>query len=149
MREATALVRRVELILPSGSEPAVVGMRRDGELSIFIGPDPVFQFNNKRQLRRGFWNGQLVKAECGRLVTLDRRRTETEVQLVRNELTEAQTSEFVELASNTVHLLQRVLCTDQSAVLRRIPDSADTTTEIAEMLASLPAKPHIASSAGI
>lgn len=134
MREATALVRRVELQLPGHAEPCVVGFRRGGEVSIFVGPDPVFQFNSKHELRRGFWNGRLIKAERGVLVQLERRRTETEVQLVRTELSESRSAEYLQLASKTLRNLQRALSSDDLVVLRRIPDDTDVVTELAAWL---------------
>lgn len=149
MREATALVRRVELLMPGYSEPCVVGMRRGGEVSIFVGADPVFQFNSRGELRRGFWNGRLLKAERGRLVALDRQRTKTEVQLVRSELTEAQTSEFLALTSEMLGLLRRALRSGDLVVWRQVPEESNAIAELTTILNSVPEKPVVASAPNV
>ena len=67
LREATALVERIELVPHrdrqfDASEPIVVGFRADGALSIFFGDDPVYQFNAAGELRRAYCDGLLFKA---------------------------------------------------------------------------------------
>src|SRR5689334_1384312 len=61
LREATALVERAEIRLPGCEAAIVVGFRRDGAPSFFFGDDFVVQFNPHHELRRGYWNGRLVK----------------------------------------------------------------------------------------
>jgi hypothetical protein len=98
LREATALVERIELVAASpatDAKPIVIGFRRNGALSIFFGADPVYQFNAAGELRRAYRDGLLYKAERGRLVSLEQRRTLHEVQLVRRDLTEAECQDFV------------------------------------------------------
>ena len=77
LREATALVERVELSIPGYGESIVVGFRRDGSASFFFGQSPVFQFNSQRELRRAFRDGLLFKTDNGRLVEMRRERTAT------------------------------------------------------------------------
>ncbi|MEO8496062.1 MAG: hypothetical protein ABI614_13410 [Planctomycetota bacterium] len=151
MREATALVRRVELQWPDAAEQGspttcIVGFRRTGEASIFVGAELVFQFNAAGELRRGFWNGRLVKAEGGRLVQLERRELEAEVQLVRHPLSELQTSEFLRLATETLEVLRRLLRTGGLAVLRRVPVDMSVASELAALL-DLLANPLVIASA--
>lgn len=138
MREATALVRRVELQLPGQSQTCIVGFRRSGEASIFVGADPVFQFNRAGELRRGFWNGRLVKAERGRLVQLERRRGETEIQLVRHELSDEEAADYSQLATETLNLLRKVLQSGAFTSLKRIPADMDVAYELVSWLDSLP-----------
>src|SRR5204863_2544475 len=67
LREATALVERIELI-PNGSTSdgrIVAGFRRNGALSVFFGEDPVYQFNAAGELRRAYTDGKLLKADRG------------------------------------------------------------------------------------
>src|SRR5215216_4505512 len=82
LREATALVERIEL-LPRTTDRSMVasdlvgehiiaGFRRDGALSIFFGEDPVYQFNAAGALRRAYCDGKLLKAARGRLAALQR-----------------------------------------------------------------------------
>src|SRR4051794_11841558 len=86
LREATALVERVELTMAGSEEPIVIGFRRDGSCSMFFGADPVYQFNTQAELRRAFREGRLVKAEGGRLVALERRREAGQLVLLRHAL---------------------------------------------------------------
>src|SRR5215212_742956 len=105
LREATALVERIEL-RPRATDfstaasklidqPIVAGFRRDGALSIFFGEDRVYQFNPAGELRRAYCNGKLLKATRGRLASLDRARTQHEVQLARHELSAIEEAEFL------------------------------------------------------
>lgn len=94
LREATALVERVELLDTSHADTRhtiTVGFRRDGSASFFFDADPVYQFNARRELRRGFRNGKLLKAEQGRLIELTRTRTPTETILQRRDLGDDET----------------------------------------------------------
>ncbi len=138
MREATALVRRVEVHLPDYDAPCVIGFRRGGEGSVFVGADPVFQFNACGEIRRGYWNGRPLKAEFGRLVQLERRRTETESLLVRHELTDSQQSEFLQLARKVLRLLQRDLLGDDLNIVKRFPSDFDAAGDLTNWLGSLP-----------
>ena len=143
MREATALVRRFELQLPSRSPSGqpqtwIVGFRRGGEASVFVGADPVFQFNAAGELRRGFWNGRLVKAERGRLVQLERRRAAAATQLVRHLLPDMQAAEFLQLADETRNLLLQALSSGDLVVVNQVPDDLDVVHQLADWLNSLP-----------
>lgn len=138
MGEATALVRRVELQLAGFDAPWVIGFRRGGEASVFVGADPVFQFNRSNELRRGYWNGDLVKAECGRLVQLERRRTASESHLVRSDLDACQANEFLELAAGRLLHLQQALVGDKATIISRVPHDFDVQDELLGWLESLP-----------
>ncbi len=86
MREATGLVDRMEIRCPDCADAVVIGFRRQGTLSLFIGQDEVYQFDTHQALRRGYWQGRLLKAEAGRLIELTRHRTSSATQLLRREL---------------------------------------------------------------
>mgnify|MGYP003681535513 CR=1 FL=1 len=47
-----------------------IGFRSLGQLSMYCGADPVFQFNADHQLRRVFFEGERIAADAGRLVLL-------------------------------------------------------------------------------
>lgn len=51
----------------------VVGFRPQGQVSLFCGADPVFQFNGQHELRRAYEGGVRYRAERGRLVAMTRR----------------------------------------------------------------------------
>ncbi len=81
LREATALVERIELRTVSEAEPIIIGFRRDGCASVYFGGDPAYHFNTQNELRRAFVAGQLWKADQGRLIAMQRTRTGTQVEM--------------------------------------------------------------------
>ena len=125
IREATGLVDRVEYEVDFVEEPIVVGFRRDGSASFFFGQAQVYQFNSQNQLRRGYLNDKLVKAERGSLVTLTRHRTETEVQLVRHEMSSTEEAEYLNNAAATINNLKSSIEQNRISILREV--SANTS----------------------
>src|SRR5262245_54901015 len=98
LREATALVERIELLIDSHdsvTNPIVAGFRANGAFSVFFGKDPVFQFNSAGELRRAYCGGLLFKASRGWLCSLKRVRHANEVVLQRHDLTDHEQAEFV------------------------------------------------------
>src|SRR5262245_33423639 len=112
LREATALVERAEFTLADDREPIVVGFRRDGSASFYFGADPVFQFNAASELRRAFVGGLLYKAERGRLVALRRERSETELALVRSEISDEQSEALLADLKSRLSQLYAALASD-------------------------------------
>ena len=72
LADATALIHRAKLELPSGNDHVVFGFRENGALSLFFNPEVVYHFNERHQLRRVFLHGERYKAEQGRLVRVTR-----------------------------------------------------------------------------
>jgi len=148
LREATALVQRIELELPGQAEPVIVGFRRDGSASLFFGADPVFQFNSQRQLRRAFVAGTLIKAERGRLVSLDRRRTATRVELLRTELNDPSATALLTAAAAAVRSLDGHLRDGSYQTRGQVPESVDVAARVRDWIAGLAepipiaARPH-------
>ena len=70
--DATALVQRAKLELPSGNDPAVFGFRDNGALSIFFNPEVAYHFNQQYQLRRVFLHGERYKAKQCQIVCVRR-----------------------------------------------------------------------------
>lgn len=130
LSEATALVERVELRVASLSTPVVVGFRREGAASFYFDADPAYHFNSAGQLRRVFASGLLYKAERGRLVSLDRRRTAGEVQLVRHELTAEETSRFLASLAANLLALSEALAQCRFERLRQQPEQADVVGRV-------------------
>jgi len=149
LREATALVERVELSAAGWDEPIVVGFRRDGSLSVFFGPDPVYQFNAAGELRRAFTSGLLYKAERGGLVALRRERGEREVALVRNALTAEETTDFLNAAHRRFTELAAALGRGSFTITGQVPIDANVITRVQEWLATLPRSIPVAPAAGL
>jgi hypothetical protein len=138
LREATALVERVELALSdSASDVAkvVVGFRRDGALSVFFGAEPVYQFNAAGELRRAFCDGLLFKAAGGRLVSLERIRTADEVQLMRRDLSEVDQQAFIARLDQDLRRLAGHLETDSFRIVGQVPAHADVMSRVRTWLA--------------
>ena len=136
LREATALVERVELAPEGGtnSEPVVAGFRAGGALSIFFGADPVYQFNTAHQLRRAYCDGQLLKAVRGRLVALRRVRQQHEVQLMRRELTDVEQVVVIGQMQERLRKLASQLSAGQLRIVGQVPESADVRTRLSDWL---------------
>jgi hypothetical protein len=138
LAEATALVERVELSLPEVDDHVVVGFRRIGCASVFFGPDPVYQFTSDNHLRRAFVGGLLIKAEAGRLFSLDRQRRSGEVQLVRHELTDDESTELRSQAVARLQSLHETLVADRHKTIGRVPSDVDVVGRVIAWLNSLP-----------
>jgi hypothetical protein len=144
LREATAFVERVELEIDGLEDPVVVGFRSASGPAFFFGADPVYQFNSQSQLRRGYRQGQLLKAEAGRLIELRRERTSSSMNLVRHELDEQQLSEFMRQLTGRLQLIREALQAQHFHVLGQVPVEVDVVGRLIRWLADMPAIPAIA-----
>jgi hypothetical protein len=136
--EATALVERAELAAAGFSEPVVIGFRADGCASLYFGPDPAWHFNTRLQLRRAYIAGVLYKAERGQLVSLERRRTAGEVQLVRDDLKGQRQNQVLSQLAQFLAQFHADLQAGNVRVLRQVPADSDLLARIRRWLDSLP-----------
>ncbi|HUE70212.1 MAG TPA: hypothetical protein VMP01_04920 [Pirellulaceae bacterium] len=146
LREATALVVRAELSVPGESEPVVVGFRRDGAASIFFGGDPVYQFNTAGELRRAYVGGLLYKAQHGRLVELNRQRSEEAVVLLSRELLPEECDAFLEQARHRIAGLARAVADSTAVVQRQVPAGGNVGVRIRAWLDQMPSQMAVARS---
>jgi hypothetical protein len=137
LREATALVERAELTISDCDEPAVVGFRRDGSASLFFGADPVYQLNSQGKLRRAYVAGKLIKAEAGKLASLDRRREADRVVLARHDLDENETADFVSEMIVRLSALRTSLAAGRFKVTGQVPADANVIGRIRDWLNNL------------
>ena len=149
LREATALIERIEVELPGYSDPIVVGFRSDGSASVFVGPDPVFQFNSKQELRRAFVAGKLIKAERGQLISLEKHRTAKQVKMLRTKLDAASSVALLSDAAEHLQVLGEHLRDGTCEVRRQVPDSVDVASRVRDWLdcistpITVAARPHV------
>jgi hypothetical protein len=137
LREAIALVERIELA-PAGSadgEHVVAGFRRDGGLSIYFGSDPAYHFNSRGELRRAFCGGLLIKAERGRLVSLDRNRQVDEVQLVRRPLADREQTEYIADLARRMDVFAQQCDSNEWVTVGRVPADTDVLGRVRDWLA--------------
>jgi hypothetical protein len=134
LREATALVERVELTVRGFEEPVVCGFRRDASASFYFGADAVYQFNAAGQLRRAFLAGRLLKAERGRLVALTRERSEQEVALVRHDLAADELAVLIAELSHRFEWLEQALQAGEYSAHGEVPPGGNVIGRVLEWL---------------
>jgi hypothetical protein len=144
LREATALVERVELELTKTGENLVAGFRRDGCVSFFFGRSPVWQFNTNSELRRAFLDGRLLKGEKQRLVALHRERSDSEVVLVREDLSADQEDKVLALADEMLHQLLTELSAGRFTIIGQVPVGAEIISRLCSWLRRRPSPLEIA-----
>lgn len=140
LREATALVERAEFLLvgvpalagelesssedrlkPELQQPVIAGFRRDGSFSLFFGESQVVQFNSAGQLRRGYFDGRLLKADKGQLVWLTRERTPEAVYLNSQPLSPAETAATLARAAELIDCLSSHLAAGTFTLVGQVP----------------------------
>lgn len=144
LREATALVERAELQVAGFAEPIVIGFRRDGAASVFLGADPVYQFNAANELRRAFVSGLLYKAEHGKLVELRRERSERETALLRKDLSRSETAALLLAMHGKLVQLAAAMSLGTYAVHGQWPAEVDVCDRIRQWLTALPKEIRLA-----
>lgn len=149
LREATALVARAEFLLVGQTESVVAGFRRDGTASFYFGSDPVVQFDLSLRVRRGFYQGQMLKADRGRLIALTRHRTESETQLLRTEWPDAQALAYLDDMQIRLSELRRQLDDRSAQLVGAVPSADDIVPRLCEWLAALPEKLEVANQAAL
>ena len=137
IRDAVALVDRIEFTSPD-QPPIVVGFRKDGSVSFYFGEEPVYQFNANGALRRAHVDG-IIKAENGHLVRLRKQRCEGQVQLVRQELNDAQQRELLESALARLGALRASIEAEACQASRQVATTqTDVLPQVEDWLARLP-----------
>ena len=121
MREATALVRRVELALPGRPEHVVCGFHSDGRLSIYFGPDPVYHFDTAGRLRRAYVDGCLYRTQGTTLARLKRVRTPAATELQRHDLSPDELPDFLECLRARLSSLEDALTSGTAGVVQCVP----------------------------
>jgi hypothetical protein len=157
LREATALVERIELVprVEAGQSSLTVfpgrtivaGFRRNGALSVFFSEEEVYHFNAPGELRRAYLNGHLYKAVKGQLVVLTRLRTPEQVELRSQPLTVAEQAAFTARMSKSHAALASDLAADNFVVQRQVPPNVDVVARLRAWLAdhatwSIAARPN-------
>jgi len=137
LRDATALVERIELA-PTEAELGdhiLIGFRSDGAMSIYFGADAAYHFNPKGQLRRAFCDGLLVKAENRRLVSMQRIRQGSEVQLLRHRMLDEEQAEFLAAMLRRLRDLVQMHGKHALVTVGQVPADADVLSQAMRWLA--------------
>jgi hypothetical protein len=139
MREATALIRRVELTYPgrAKNENVIAGFRKQGQLALYFGADPVFQFDDRHRLRRAYGEGFLYRTQGHTLARLTRERTAEETLLLRHDLNTDELDEFRKSAKQQLNELHQALLSEEVRVIAEIPIETGTLSDIEIALAEI------------
>lgn len=124
LREATALVQRGQWLVAGLPVPVVVGFRRDGCGSIYLGGDEAYHFNTRGALRRAFVSGVLYKAERGALVAMRRQRRADAVELCSRPLSAEETANFLQRMRDRVSCLADALARGTAVCTAAVPEEA-------------------------
>jgi len=124
--------------------PVVIGFRSAGQVSLYCGSDPVFQFNAESKLRRVYFQGRRFSAEHGRLVELARESRGGKVEFVKTQLDPATESIMLSSLQDWLHKIRDAA--RSKATLWRVVDG-DTNPfreQLLHWLERLPKVPGIA-----
>jgi hypothetical protein len=130
IREAVALPERVELRVPGFDDLITIGFRANSAMSVFIGQDPVYQFDPGGRLRRAFVAGFLFRSQHETLARLQRQRTATETHLLRDDLNAEELSAFRECMLSTLRRVFDEVNEDNAQVMRCVPQELDLLPKI-------------------
>jgi hypothetical protein len=130
LRQATGLAERAELVVPSFAEPIVVGFRDGQAASVYFGEEPVYHWNFQGQLRRAYLAGKLVKAEQGRLVSWRKQRDAGQVQMIREEFTTRQQTQFLEALDAKLNQLHSALRDGQFELVGQVSQSHPSVVQL-------------------
>lgn len=130
IREAVALTERVELRFLGRDEVVTIGFRTTKAMSIFMGQDPVYQFDTEGRLRRAFVDGFLFRSQHNTLARMVRERTETQTLLLRSDLTEDELSAFRNQMQEALRTLHQEIRSGAAVVSRSVPTDADLRPQV-------------------
>jgi len=137
MREAVALPDRVEFSAGGFESLITIGFRSNSAMSIFIGQDPVYQFDSVNRLRRAYVAGLLYRSQHTTLAMLQRTRTDTQTLLLRTDLADDALQAFRDTMRYSLELLEQKLKSGDFQVVRSLPESVCHIARIQSALAGI------------
>ena len=121
MREAVALVRRVECETGNENDSVISGFRKCGSLSLYFGPDPVYHFDDSARLRRAFEEGFLYRTQGTTLARLERVRTDSVTELRRHDLSDSELEAFLVNMRTRLEKFSAALEAENYRLLKQVP----------------------------
>lgn len=136
LRDAKALLPRVqfEVTLARQKETLFAGFRVQGALSLYFGTEPVYHFNSSNQLRRAHVEDRLIKAEAGRLVALRRQQSQISSELLRQEMSDSEESEFCQSLGARLQELKEALQAKRYTAVGQVPETGDAVGQLQRWL---------------
>jgi len=135
MREATALVERIELTI--GNDVVTAGFRANGALSLFFAADPVFQFNSLGQLRRVYSAGMSYKASGGKLISMRRERSGSQTILQSQEISAEEIAELTADLRKRLHALRDAFAESRFTIVAQVPADSSVLERLIQTLVKL------------
>lgn len=130
MQDATALVRRVELQIRGQPDTVVAGFRGEGSISIYLGPEIAYHFDDRRCLRRAYVDGAIYRTQGTTLARLNRVRTHDSTELRRHDLAPAERDAFISSMRGRLARLSESISRGEAVVRRQIPGDGDIAAEL-------------------
>jgi hypothetical protein len=149
LRDAIALVPRLMLRVQLGGRSVDVFAGFRGEsLSLYFGDDPVYHFNDRGELRRAYVDGRLIKAEQGRLVSLERKRGDKETVLERQVGGDQSDRDLLVRLFQTLQELAAEMTAGRVVAVGQVPEDGDAAGRLGEWLLqhtkpTIAASPHV------
>ena len=136
LREGTALVPRIELRLKSGGLVSEVfaGFRAEDALSLYFDREPVYHFNSRKRLRRAFVNDRLIKAQRGKLVSMQRQRGPHSTDLLSHRLRPKAEEQFCRSLVDRIDWLREALHAGGYEVVGQVPADGDGLARLVDWL---------------
>jgi hypothetical protein len=145
IREAQGLPDRAEWQVPGEPEPVVTGVKRNGSLCLYLGSDPVYQFDPEGRLRRAYVDGYLYRTQGHTLARIHRERSETETALVRYDLNDGELLGFLRTMTARLQTLSDALAAGRATLLRSVEqDSTAGLPDFAALIAAACSNPVLA-----
>ena len=137
LRDATAYTNRIELTIPELSEEIFIGFRDCGAASFYFGQDLVYHFNAESELRRGYYENKLLKAEDSQLVSMTRNRTDEEVELVRHEFSVNEKMDYLAELQLNLNKLSKALKSESHSIKGQVPENVDLIERVIDWIDDL------------
>ncbi len=140
LRDAKALVPRImmKIVWEGITVEVFAGFRAGGALSLYFGAEPVVHFNNLGQLRRAYVDGQILKADTGKLFAWTPQRLTTATVMLRRELVDSEVQVFAELLSLKLEKLKSAINQGTLEIVGQFPADGDALQRLQQWLEQAP-----------
>ena len=137
LADATALVERGKVALPTITAPFVFGFRQNGALSLFFESEVAYHFNRYNQLRRVFLYGKRYKAEQGKLMYVTRMPQMRRVRLESIALEPKPMEEVLSGLNQRLKSVDNLLNAGQFRLVEQVSERGDIVSRLQNCIPEL------------
>lgn len=137
LRDATAYAVRAELSCAGFPQSIFCGFRDSQAFSVYFGQEAVFQFNVQRELRRAFWQGQLLASYQRELHRLERPAV-ARMRMSRQSLSPEESLACMNFLTTSLAQLTSCLTSGAYELTGQFPEDADVVAQVADWLRVCP-----------